>query len=97
MTRHIGLGVYVDVQSLCMHDHILDVQGSIIFRGVTFLYAHICQATIYRPMKGEALCIVYVPMKDIEVVFIEHGQKINYGLDRKELPACVQHESSVWV
>jgi hypothetical protein len=36
-------------------------------------------------------------MKDIKVVLIEHGQQINYGLDWKEFPARVQHESSVWV
>jgi hypothetical protein len=46
-------------------------------------------------MHREAFCIVYVPMKDIEVVLLKHGQQIEDGLNRKKLPARVQHEASV--
>jgi hypothetical protein len=46
-------------------------------------------------MYGEAFCIVYMPVEDIEVVLLKHGQQIENGLNRKKLPARVQHEASV--
>jgi hypothetical protein len=46
-------------------------------------------------MYGEAFCIVYMPVEDIEVVLLKHGQQIEDGLNRKELPARVQHEAPV--
>jgi hypothetical protein len=64
---------------------------------MTVLYARIRQTTIGRPMHGEAFCIVYVPMEDIEVVLMEHGQQIKDGLDGEEFPARVQHETSVGI
>jgi hypothetical protein len=46
-------------------------------------------------MYGEAFCIVYMPVEDVEVVLLKHGQQIENGLNRKKLPARVQHEASV--
>lgn len=59
------------------------------------LYARIGQATICRPMNGEAFCIIYMPVEDIEVVLVKHSQQIADGLNRKKLPTRVQHEASV--
>jgi len=36
-----------------------------------------------------------MPVEDIEVVLLKHGQQIEDGLNRKKLPARVQHEASV--
>jgi hypothetical protein len=48
-------------------------------------------------MYREAFCIIYMPVEDIEVVLLKHVQQIEDGLNRKKLPARVQHETSVRV
>jgi hypothetical protein len=62
---------------------------------MTVLHARIRQTTVCRPMYGEALCVIYMPVKDIEIVLMEHGQQIEDGLNGKELPTRVQHEASM--
>jgi hypothetical protein len=46
-------------------------------------------------MYGEAFCIVYMPVEDVEVVLVKHGQQIKDGFDRKKFPARIQHEASM--
>jgi hypothetical protein len=46
-------------------------------------------------MYRKTLCIAYMPVENIEVVLLKHGQKIEDGLHREKLPARVEHEASV--
>ena len=36
-----------------------------------------------------------MPVEDVEVVLLKHGQQIKDGLNREKLPARVQHEASM--
>jgi hypothetical protein len=68
---------------------------SVIPRSMTVLYARICQTATCRPVYGETFCVVYMPVEDIEVVFLEHCQQIEDSLNRKKSPARIKHKTSV--
>jgi hypothetical protein len=48
-------------------------------------------------MDREALCIIYVPVEDIEVILVKHIQQINDGGHGEEFPASIQHETPVGI
>jgi hypothetical protein len=95
MARHVCLRIDENTQALRMRDHTSNVPSAIVAVRMTVLYTRIRQTTICRPVYREALCIAYMPVEDIKVVLMKHGQKIENGLHRKEFAARVEHEASV--
>jgi hypothetical protein len=97
MARHICLWIDENTQALRMRDHTLNVLSAIVAVCMTMLYTRICQTTIRRPVYRKALCIAYMPVENVEVVLMKHGQKIEDSLHREKLSARVEHEASVGI
>jgi hypothetical protein len=95
MARHVCLRIDKNTQALRMCNHTLNIPRAIVTVCMTVLYTRIRQTTIRRPMYRKTLCIAYMPVENIEVVLLKHGQKIEDGLHREKLPARVEHEASV--
>jgi hypothetical protein len=95
MARHVCFRIDENTQALRMRDHTLNIPSAIVAICMTVLYARIRQTAIRRPMDRKALCITYMPVENVEVVLLKHGQKVENGLHWEEFPARVEHESSV--
>jgi hypothetical protein len=95
MPRNVRLRKDENTQALRMRDHTLYILSAIVAICMTVLYAGIRQTTIRWPMYRKALCIAYMPVKDIEVILVKHSQKIKDSLHREKLPASVEHEASM--
>jgi hypothetical protein len=92
---HICLWMDKKSQTLRMRNHTLNILRGVALGSMTVSHARIRQTTICRPMYRKAFCIVDMPVEDVEIVLVKHGQEVEDGLNREQLPARVQHETSV--
>ena len=73
VTRHVCLWIHKNAQILRIRDHLLNITRRIVCVSITELDTCVRQTAISGPQQREALCIVYMPMEDVEVVLVEQG------------------------